>query len=769
VLPPHAIDPSSPRLPNGQENQRFGALIPMPSHDLVPMGGMPWHSAPAAQALAPPVTAGNLLHSLRRRWWIGAGFGVLCAIGAALAAWNLIPSNQTVSSTLVVRRGDEMSLDAYKRPQSAEEVMAFKLTQAGMMKQRLSLANALGTRDTETGFDLWKSPEVRKHKDPVGWLEQELSVDFFEGSDLMLVTLRGEDPKELAKIVNAIVNVFLKESKQLYEAELTRMRVDIDKKIEDAQTNLNSTHEKLMELAKSLGVGDREGLAASHQAKLQLLNTLNQQVMSSESALMRMEQDIAQYEVELKTLQNRQIGDYEIEAHLLKDPIYQDKMKELDKLRQYVSRVMGSVKDPKSNKVRHVLNTLKSLEDEITQHRDSIRPAIEATLVDPSRAQHLAENIARLKEARDNLMASLNEKNGQLNELRNQLSQMGGGSSLLDMQQQRKQMYVTELQELHAARRKLAMMAAQPPRVQRLVEAAMPDSSSDMLRYLAVVIGAAFGFGLPIVGIMFWDFQQHRVNHPNDASTALGTKILGALPSVAGRKGRKATDQGKAQAANSQLQRLLADSVDGVRTALLRDTAAEGTRVVLVTSAVHHEGKTTLATQLAASLARAGKRTLLIDGDLRKPVAHRLYGLSLDPGLCEVLRGECELEETLRPTRASGLWMMTAGRCDDESLHELAKEGVDEIFKQLRSAFDYIIIDASPVLASADALVMGQYVDAAVMSVLRDASRVPKVFEACDRLRGVGVRVMGTVFNGSKQDVKPVNTTKRLPSKAAAL
>lgn len=768
MLPPHSIDPSSPRLPNGQENQRFGALIPMPSHDLVPMGGFPFPGAVTAQSLAPPVTATNLLHAFRRRWWIGAALGVLCAIGAAIGAWNLVPSNQRVSSTLHVRRADDMGIDASKRAQTAEEVAAFKLTQAGMMKQRLNLMKALGRTDKDTGFDLWKSAEVRKHKDPAAWLEKELTVDFFEGSDLMLVSLRGEDPKELAKVVNAVVAVYLEETKSIHDRELARMRTDVEKRIEEAQNNLNQTHDKLVQLAKTLGVGDRVGLAASQQAKFQLLNTLSQQVLSTESALTQTDQEIWQAEVELNAVRNRQIGNYEIESQLMKDPVYQEKIKKLDEMRQYASRVTAMVKDQNSKKVRHVLNQLKGLEGEVEQHRDNMRPAIEASLVNPQREQELSDTVQRLKESRESMSVALTEKANQLNQLRAELSTMGGSTSELDMQEHRKALHVQALNELHAMRRKLDMVATQPSRVQQLVEASMPEASSELLRYMAVVFAAAFGFGLPIVGITFWDFQQHRVNHPNDASTALGTKILGALPSVAGRKGRKAMEQGK-KTNNSLLQRSLADSVDGVRTALLRDTASEGTRVVLVTSAIHHEGKTTLATQLATSLARAGKRTLLIDGDLRKPVAHRLYGLSLDPGFCEVLRGECELEETLRPTRASGLWMMTAGRCDEESLHELAKEGVDDIFKQLRSAFDYIIIDASPVLATADALVVGQYVDAAIVSVLRDASRVPIVFEACDRLRGVGVRVMGTVFNGSKQEFKPVTSSKRLPSKAAAL
>lgn len=767
MLPPNTIEPSSPRLPNGQEAPRFGALIPMPSHDLVPAGGYPWNPVPAPQALAPAVTAGNLLHSFRRRWWIGAGLGVLAAIGAALAAWNLVPVRQSVAATLQVRRGDEFSIEAYQRAPTAEEMAAFKLTQAALLKQKLSLMKALGSRDTDTSFELWKNPEVRKHGDPVTWLEEALKVDFFEGSDLMMVSLSGEDAKELAKIVNAVVKVYLEGANERDAAIIRGKRTENDKSISAAQERLNSTYTKLGELATQLGVGDSVTANAKIQTQLHALQSLSQQIMHSENELAQVTQELMQAQVDVKAMKDRVISEHEIEAQLMGDKIYQDKTAKLAELTQAATRVLGSVKDPSSPKVKHVKSMIEAMEQELDEHRERMRPAIEATLVDPTRVQQLEGSIVGLTELQKKLSENVASMKTQWQTQSAELAKIGGNSSQLDFYRSEIKLAEADLALFRGQKSRIDMLAAQPPRVQLLAEATRPEATSEMLRYLAVAFAAAFGFGLPIVGITFWDFQQHRVNLPTDASSALGTKILGALPSVAGRKGRKATEAGKGKAGATALQRSLADCVDGVRTALLRDTASEGTRVVLVSSAVHHEGKTTLATQLAASLARAGKRTLLIDGDLRKPVAHRLYGLSLDPGLCEVLRGECELEETLRPTRASGLWMMTAGRCDDESLQELAKDGVDDLFKQLRSGFDYIIIDASPVLASADALVIGQYVDAAVISVLRDASRVPSVLEACERLRGVGVRVLGTVFNGTKTEIKPVGRAKRLPSKAA--
>ncbi len=195
---------------------------------------------------------------------------------------------------------------------------------------------------------------------------------------------------------------------------------------------------------------------------------------------------------------------------------------------------------------------------------------------------------------------------------------------------------------------------------------------------------------------------------------------------------------------------MLIESIDGVRTNLIHCQGSESTQVVMITSALDREGKTTVASQLAASLARGGRRALLIDGDLRRPAAHRLFELPLEPGLCEVLRGEADVNDVIRPTRAAGLWMIPAGQYDLESIQALSKDGLAEVFETLRQKFEFIVVDSAPVLTIADSLMLGQHVDAVIMSVVRDVSQAPKVYDACERLRAVGMRILGCVVNGER-------------------
>jgi capsular exopolysaccharide synthesis family protein len=172
-------------------------------------------------------------------------------------------------------------------------------------------------------------------------------------------------------------------------------------------------------------------------------------------------------------------------------------------------------------------------------------------------------------------------------------------------------------------------------------------------------------------------------------------------------------------------------------------------RVVMVTSAVSAEGKTTLASNLAMSLAHAGRKTLLIDCDLRRPAAHQLFEQALQPGFSEVILHEVDLPDAVRPTTVDpNLFLLPAGMWDRNVVQELAKTGVTSIFEKLREEFDFIIVDSHPVLAATDSLLIGQYVDAVIVSLMRDVSQMHNVHTACQQLATLGIRVFGAVVNG---------------------
>jgi capsular exopolysaccharide synthesis family protein len=263
------------------------------------------------------------------------------------------------------------------------------------------------------------------------------------------------------------------------------------------------------------------------------------------------------------------------------------------------------------------------------------------------------------------------------------------------------------------------------------------NSKAQQLAISSVGGVAAFVLGCLMVGYV--EFRSRRLNGPDEVNEGLGIRVIGTLPSLSSRHALDPLHPIVAQ---------LTESIDGVRTILMHDSTAKRRQVVLVTSAATMEGRTTVASQLAASLARAGRRTLLVDGDLRRPALHALFDVPLEDGLCEVLRAEVDVHDVIRPTHAEGLWLLTAGYCDIDAIHALATEQMQPVFDKLRTEYDFVIIDGAPVVGMSDALIFGQYSDGAILSVRRDYSQMPKINQAAELLRDVGIRIIGAVVNG---------------------
>ena len=195
------------------------------------------------------------------------------------------------------------------------------------------------------------------------------------------------------------------------------------------------------------------------------------------------------------------------------------------------------------------------------------------------------------------------------------------------------------------------------------------SSIARRLRWAIVGMAGLVGFFLPVIGIVFWDVRSQRINAVSEVSRGLGLPVIGSVPAIPAQVLRRLGAPTK----RSQVWRLrLTESVDGIAARLLRKAEPGQSRVVLVSSAMPGEGKTTLATQLAMSLARHLRRTVLVDFDLRRPVLDGVFGLPLEPGVCDALRGKGDVGGMIRPTSTEHLSVLTAGRWDRLALASLA-------------------------------------------------------------------------------------------------
>ncbi len=153
------------------------------------------------------------------------------------------------------------------------------------------------------------------------------------------------------------------------------------------------------------------------------------------------------------------------------------------------------------------------------------------------------------------------------------------------------------------------------------------------------------------------------------------------------------------------------------------------------------------------SLARAsGRPTLLVDGDMRSPDIHRLLGLSLEPGLADVLAGDCSVEEAVQTEYSDHVHVLAAGRIMT-SPHRLVGNGtLRPTFEEFRERYGYIVVDSPPLLAVSEALVLAQHADASLICAMRDTSRIDQVRRAYDRLLAASGGPVGVVLNGVPTD-----------------
>jgi len=169
----------------------------------------------------------------------------------------------------------------------------------------------------------------------------------------------------------------------------------------------------------------------------------------------------------------------------------------------------------------------------------------------------------------------------------------------------------------------------------------------------------------------------------------------------------------------------------------------------VVTSAVNHEGKTSVAAQLAVSIARAsGELTLLIDGDMRSPDVHNVFDIPLEPGLAEVLDHQHSLEDAIATSWSKYVHLVPAGKLHSSPHKLLGNGSMKSLLDKVPNRYRYIVIDTPPVLAASESLVLAKAADASLICAMQDVSRVDQVAKTYERLVAAGGNPIGTVLNG---------------------
>ena len=557
--------------------------------------------------------------------------------------------------------------------------------------------------------------------------------------------------------------------------ELNRKITDITDQITNSESQLKVCEgqlgwfkitDKTLEALKDAGLSD---------ASIEKLKTLKnreftaRRQLSDEIAKLFAKEDLDTIRApiinaaQIPETQHPNIPEGEVAHEINKDYRVMKVQKELDDWETLLKRTIENATDPKSSpEVARVAEKVEQKKRELAEKRQDIRASVVAAIKSrtlltlQTRVANLEEYIAVAKEARERYKQDHDA-------LIAQRSTSAAGH--VEVAQLMKGL--TAQQEM-LAKVRLSLVSnrvqTQMDSRARIREAAQPLPNNNLNKKLLIsgCLGVASFFCVVLL-VSFLEWRTRRVDGVDQVVNDLGMRIIGTVPLFPNRASLKVA----AEIGGANWRFALNEAINSTRTMLLHTARNQSMQVVMVTSATQGEGKTSVASQLATSMATAGMRTLIVDCDLRNPSVHKLFDLGLTAGVSEILTQDADPTDAIQPTSVPNLWVIPAGQCSNRVVAALAQgHPLETLFNRLRGQFDFVIVDSCPVLPVADALLIGQHVDGVLFSIMQDISQIPKVVLASEKLNQLNIPLLGAVVNGIKQDVYSYgyNYVKQLPA-----
>lgn len=297
------------------------------------------------------------------------------------------------------------------------------------------------------------------------------------------------------------------------------------------------------------------------------------------------------------------------------------------------------------------------------------------------------------------------------------------------------------------------------------------------------IMGIILGLVLGVVFAVVAEALDTSIGTIEDVQQYTGTQVVGIIPFInvddvrasLQRRGVDVSDertvQRKAQlVAYFDPQSTIAETYRTLRTNIEFVTVEKGVKSLMVTSSMHYEGKSTTIANLSMTMAQLGKRTLLVDCDLRKPSTARLFGLDKEPGVTEVVVGNYKwqdvvrtvtdivtggmgMEDILQTQGISNLHIITSGAIPPNPAELLNSRRMTEFLDELRDAYDVILIDTPPILHVTDAAILGKKLDGALMVYKAGDVARTSLKRSTALLRAVDIELLGIVLNGIRAEM----------------
>lgn len=706
---------------------------------------------------AQTVSMSVLWHSLCHRLTLAAPLGVVLAALTCGAAWYLNEPNYRSLATLHIV--DKLPFLAFPTQDSSVD---FAQTQIELLKGPFIIGRAIESAE------LAQLPELRAisgKEDSVLWIAKRLKAIRIGKSEIYEVSFTAQKPESARKVVEAIVDTYMGFQSDESDTRRQRMLEVLQEELVRYDGMIELARRKLRELTKEAGGNDglngnaqtNGGGAARVVVGPNLMSNLQQKLVDAE-----VEVEMAKARIEALSAEataadgasgaagTNEVGqkvfipESQIEARIERDPAIVILRNELQKKQELLRRL---AKDSARSKLAQ--EEIGKIKSELEAKKAELKPAIyleveQQLAADRRDALSVAQaDLQKKLQARDLLRIRADVERG---------AQSHQGDKSLELQFAR-----DELAKVEGIRRQISDRAVHlttesraPGQVHKIQKATLPEfpEGPSVMKKLALAGGGAFV--APFLLLIGWNLAHRRIFEREQLQRELDLKSARFVSEVAALPTRPRFRKPESTRAYQLQSHLFQESINSLRATLAVDERLAKQKVFAVASAVSGEGKTNLSAQLAMSWSQAGPgKVIIIDCDLRSPSIHGLFEIPRGPGLAEVLRRECSLDEAMVMDWGDRLYVLPAGDWQSSSpAHAFSGDRFRDVLAELRQRFDRVIVDMPPVLCASEALLIAKEVDGVVMCALHDFSRSGQVKHAYDRMVGGGVNVVGGVLNG---------------------
>jgi succinoglycan biosynthesis transport protein ExoP len=709
----------------------------------------PPEEIPPAPPEEPPTV--NLLASVRRRWYLVAAVAiVLCAL-ALPAIWLLVEPQYTVQGAVKVRPVIPGIISDATNPATAiggyseyVNTQAILLTSGGSLLQ--AVADDLSRRNLGfiTGAPQSRLEKIaalvlpsRAKKDPAQVLrdaiaKKTITATALPRTELIAVAMRTSNVDEAKTIVDSFVrNYVLQSGAETNKGEIQNLSL-LETQLDQLQKRIKSEREQIRALADQYGttvLAPRQEMEFNVQARLMSeLIQLESQRIAAEAKVGLLEK------MEKIDLSPEQVVTARRE-YVNADPMVTELTKRIVEMKRDLIQQQVVVKD--HPRLVQEQAALGSMEKSLEAKRKELEQEFDSTL-DARQREAVQQRLTAAKLDLDQIKAHYDKIDEVVKNQDESTRKVGRAN--MDIQDAQFQLQVDQDQydTLYRRTKTLQMEKERPARVETAYWAELSETKDrrGQLTFAAVVGALACGFGLALLR----DRMDKTLQTPEDVLRQLDLPVLGTTTS-----------------SHAVKPALLAEQIAGdyqtIRTNLGLMNDGELPRRLVVSSAGTREGKTTFAVNLATSLAKSGKKVLLVDGDLRKPDVGQMLNVPKDTYyLQDVLLGTDPSLVTYQ-SPVSGLHILAANPRHMADPYELLTSSMAaEQVERLSREYDHLIIDSPPALAFPDALVWARLADAVVLVGFAGQTTAPDLREARERFARGRARVLGAVLSNVPLD-----------------